>query len=72
MNDPSDSSMRKQGNSQPNLKEEEDRLSHGLVSRGLVTRDEVKTVPTDGKLGAEKYLQKLHRSEEHTSELQSH
>jgi len=62
MNDPSDSSMRKQGNSQPNLKEEEERLSHGLVSRGLVTRDEVKTVPTDGKLGAEKYLQKLHKA----------
>ena len=38
---------------------EEEKLANGLVSRGLLTNEEIKKVPPDGTLGAEGYIRKL-------------
>ena len=38
---------------------DEEKLANGLVSRGLMTNEEVKKHPPDGTMGAEGYLKKL-------------
>ena len=38
---------------------DEEKLANGLVSRGLMTNEEVKKHAPDGTLGAEGYLKKL-------------
>lgn len=64
MKDPADSSINKPKGTAPlvDKKGEEERVAHGLVSRGLITREEVKTCSPDGSLGAEKYLERMEKA----------